>query len=391
MARRRFFVDQVRAGHAQIQGDEAHHLTRVLRVEAGQKYEITDNSDVYLAEIETARKDLVTFSVIEKIGALPQVAAVGAGQHIPFGGSGSSAHFFIDGQPRPAPADVPLTEFTAVTAGYLAAMNIELVRGRLISEQDGPQSPRVVVVNETMAQRYWPQQSRHSDPLGRRIRLEPGSGVWMTIVGVVRDVRDSRLTRDPGPEVFVPFAQHVDGRLGDPNLVVRASGDPNALVSAIREVVRELDKNVPVEFGTMDALVADSVAQQRFQMRLLALFAGLALTLAAVGIYGVIAYSVSRRTHEIGIRMALGAERTDVMRMVVAQGAGMAAAGIVIGVAGAVALSRVLASQLYEVSVTDAPTYVVVSLLLLVVALAATYIPARRATTVDPMIALRYE
>jgi putative ABC transport system permease protein len=191
--------------------------------------------------------------------------------------------------------------------------------------------------------------------------------------------------------VFVPFTQHVNGGLSDPNLMVRAAGDPGALASAIRATIRGLDKDVPVKLTTMDALVADSVSQRRFQMRLLALFAGLAAMLAAVGIYGVIAYSVSQRTHEIGIRMALGAERADVVRMVIRQGMEMAGVGIAMGIAGAVAFSRILGAQLYEVSATDAGTYMTVSLLLMAVALAATYIPARRATAVDPLIALRYE
>jgi putative ABC transport system permease protein len=172
---------------------------------------------------------------------------------------------------------------------------------------------------------------------------------------------------------------------------VRGAGDPTLLVSAIRETIRAVDKNVPVEFTAMDALLADSVAQRRFQMRLLALFAGMALMLAAVGIYGVIAYSVSQRTHEIGIRMALGAERADVVRMVIGQGMRMAAVGTAMGILGAVALSRIISAQLYEVSAIDAGTYLAVSLLLLTVALVATYIPARRATAADPLVALRYE
>ncbi len=268
-------------------------------------------------------------------------------------------------------------------------MGIPRVRGRDFSTHDSGNVPQTALINETMARRFWPGQ----DPLGQRIKF---AGMeehpqWMTVVGVAGDFRESTLTERPEPEVFVPFTQHLNGRLSDPNLVVRGAGDPKLLVSAIREAIRAVDKNVPVEFSAMDALLADSVAQRRFQMRLLAVFAGMALMLAAVGIYGVIAYSVSQRTHEIGIRMALGSERADVVQMVIGQGMRMAAVGVALGIAGAVALSRILGAQLYEVSATDAETYIVVSLLLLAVALAATYIPARRATAVDPLIALRYE
>ena len=245
------------------------------------------------------------------------------------------------------------------------------------------------MINETMARRFWPGE----DPVGRRIEfqgMEPHPQ-WMTVVGIVGDVLDSGLTGRAEPQVFAPFTQHLNGRLSDPNLVVRGAGDPTLLVSAIRESIRSIDKNVPVEFSTMDALLADSVGQQRFQMRLLALFASLALALAAVGIYGVVSYSVSRRTHEIGIRVALGAERADVLRLVLAEGARLAIIGVAIGIVGAVSLSRVLASQLYGIGAMDVGTYAGVSVVLLAVALAATYIPARRAMAVDPLVALRYE
>jgi putative ABC transport system permease protein len=329
--------------------------------------------------------------MLEKTRAIPGVVATGTITKLPLGGSADiNGTFDIEGRP-PAAFDSPQNAgYRVISPDYFRAMSIPLIRGLGLGAQDSGNVPQVALVNQRMARQFW----HGEEPVGKRIKfqgMEPTPPQWMTIVGVVGDVRQAGLTRDPEPEVFVPFAQHVTGRLAFPNLLVRGAGDPKALASAVREVVRKLDKNVPVEFATMDALVADSVAQQRFQMRLLALFAGLALALAAVGIYGVISYSVSRRTHEIGIRMALGAERADVVRLVIAQGMGMALAGIAIGVAGALALSRVLTSQLYQVSATDALTYAVVSVLLLMVALASTYIPARRATAVDPITALRYE
>jgi len=328
--------------------------------------------------------------ILERIQSIPGVAAAGTTTRLPLTNELNVTGLFdIEGRPPAKLGSSQDAGYRVASADYFRAMGIPLVRGRNFNTYDSANAPQTALINETMARRFWPGQ----DPLGQRIKfagmeMQPQ---WMTVVGVVGDFRESELTSRPEPEVFAPFTQHLDGRLSDPNLVVRGVGDPKLLVSAIRDAIRAVDKNVPVEFSAMDALLADSVAQQRFQIRLLALFAGMALTLAAVGIYGVIAYSVSQRTHEIGIRMALGAERADVVRMVIGHGMRMAVVGIAMGIAGAVALSRILSAQLYEVSATDAGTYTVVSLLLLAVAVAAAYIPARRATAVDPLIALHYE
>jgi putative ABC transport system permease protein len=328
--------------------------------------------------------------ILERIRSIPGVTAAGTTTRLPLSDQLNVTGLFdIEGRPPAKLGSSQVAGYRVVSPDYFRAMGIPLVCGRNFAEHDSGNAPQAALINETMARVFWPGQ----DPLGQRIKFE-GMEMhpqWMTVVGVVHDFRESALTSRPEPEVFAPFRQHLDGRLSDPNLVVRGAGDPKLLVSAIREATRAVDKNVPVEFSAMDALLADSVAQRRFQMCLLALFAGMAMVLAAVGIYGVIAYSVSQRTHEIGIRMALGAKRADVVRMVIGQGMRMAAAGIAIGIAGAVALSRILSTQLYEVSATDAGTYMTVSLLVLAVALAATYIPARRATAVDPLVALRYE
>jgi putative ABC transport system permease protein len=328
--------------------------------------------------------------ILERIQSIPGVAAAGTTTRLPLTDQLNVTGLFdIEGRPPAKLGSSQDAGYRVASPDYFRAMGIPLVRGRDFSEHDSGNVPQTALINETMGRRFWPGQ----DPLGQRIKfagMEP-QPQWMTVVGVVRDFRESALTSRPEPEAFVPFTQHLDGRLSDPNLVVRGAGDPTLLVSAIRETIRAVDKNVPVEFTAMDALLADSVAQRRFQMRLLALFAGMALMLAAVGIYGVIAYSVSQRTHEIGIRMALGAERADVVRMVIGQGMRMAAVGTAMGILGAVALSRILSAQLYEVSAIDAGTYLAVSLLLLTVALVATYIPARRATAADPLVALRYE
>ena len=328
--------------------------------------------------------------ILERVQSIPGVLAAGTTTRLPLSDQLNVTGLFdIEGRPPAKLGSSQDAGYRVASADYFRALGIPLVRGREFDTHDSVGAPQIALINETMARRFWPGQ----DPLGKRIKfggMEP-QPQWVTVVGVVGDFRESGLTERPEPEVFVPFTQHLDGRLSDPNLVVRGAGDPKLLVSAIRDAIRAVDKNVPVEFNAMDALLADSVAQRRFQMRLLALFAGMALMLAAVGIYGVIAYSVSQRTHEIGIRMALGAERADVVKMVIGQGMRMAALGIAMGIAGAAAVSRILSAQLYEVSATDAATYLVVSILLLAVALAATYIPARRATAVDPLIALRYE
>jgi putative ABC transport system permease protein len=327
--------------------------------------------------------------ILERVRSIPGVVAAGTITQLPLGGDpDTNGTFEIEGRPAARDRSAQNAGYRVVSPDYFRAMGIPLIRGRALSDQDTPGTPQVALINRTMARQFFPGE----EPLGKRVKggFEQNAQ-WLTIVGVVGDVRQLRLTRDPEPEVFVPFPQHVDGRLADPNLLVRATGDPTALASAIRELVRGLDKNVPVQFSAMDAVVAESVSQQRFQMRLLALFAGLALLLAAIGIYGVISYSVSRRTHEIGIRMALGATRADVVRLVIAQGMSLALSGITIGIAGALALNRVLATMLYGVSATDPATYAAVSLLLALVAFGAICLPARRATAVDPTIALRYE
>jgi len=297
--------------------------------------------------------------------------------------------FDIEGRPPTGVNSSQDASYRVVSPDYFRAMSIPLLGGRGFSGQDSRNVPQVAIINEKMARRFWPGE----DAIGKRIKFQgmEAKPEWMAVVGVVGDVREFGLTRGTSLEVFVPFAQHLNGRLADPNLIVRTAGDPNALVSAVREALRGIDKNIPVEFAAMDALVAQSVSQQRFQMRLLGLFALLALALAAVGMYGVISYSVSRRTHEIGIRMALGARRDDVLRMIVRQGMTLTATGVIIGVAAAAGLNRLLANLLYGVSSTDVTTFVMVSLLLTAVSQVAIWIPARRAIAVDPIIALRYE
>jgi putative ABC transport system permease protein len=290
-----------------------------------------------------------------------------------------------------------------VSNDYFSTMKIPLRRGRFFSDADArkalpvirwfeqqpypehfnePQPMPAVIINETMARMYWPNE----DPLGHRLRII--ASPWLTVVGVVGDVRHTALNAQPNPEMYLSYLQEPPAALA---VMVRTTSDPLQLAAAVRAQVKALDKEQPITLTTMDQIFSDSVAGPRFNALLLGLFGGLALVLAIVGVFGVLNYSVAQRTHEIGIRLALGAQRRDVFRLVVGQGLVLVLLGVLIGCGGAFALTRLLASLLYGVSPTDAGTFVIVSLLLTVVALLACYIPARRATKVDPLVALRYE
>jgi putative ABC transport system permease protein len=262
-------------------------------------------------------------------------------------------------------------------------MQLRLVKGRAFSESDNDKSPLVVVISETTAKRYWPNE----DPLGKRIGRGPDR--WREIVGVVSDVKHFGLAANTPATMYFPMRQVPTRGM---NLVARTSGDPLSIAPALRQQVSAGDRNLAIaNLGTMKDLVSSSITQQKFILTLLACFAGLALLLAAVGIYGVMSYAVTQRTHEIGIRLALGARVGDVLRLVVRQGLGLTLIGVIIGMALAFALTRLMTSFLFGVTATDAMTFVTVALGLVLVALVACLVPARRATKVDPLVALRYE
>jgi putative ABC transport system permease protein len=267
-------------------------------------------------------------------------------------------------------------------------MGIPLLRGRYFTEQDGPKSMRVLIVSESLAKKYWPGR----DPMGKRLKWGPPESTdpWLTVVGIVGDVKQGPLETAADAHTYEPYAQ-----LGVPlslRVAVRGQADPAGLAADIRAVVRGLDPQLALgSVRTMDEVISQSRASRRFSLVLLGSFAALALVLAAIGIYAVLTYSVARRTHEIGVRMALGARGGEVVRLVLGQGLRVSAIGIVFGVAGALGLTRFLQSLLYEVRPTDPPTFVVVLLLLVSVSVAASYLPARRAMLVDPIVALRYE
>jgi len=279
--------------------------------------------------------------------------------------------------------------YQTVSTKYFKTLGIRLVEGRWFDERDAPGAPESAVINQTMARTFWGNDS----PLGRRLR--PGIGgtnAWCTIVGVVEDVKNHGLEKATGTEIYLPCGQTY-GR-GDRNfhIVLRTRSSTSGVIQSLRRELRDLDPSLPLSrIRTMDELVSAAQSRPRFLTMLLTLFAGVALALAAVGIYGVIAYSVAQRTKEFGVRMALGARRGDVLSIVLGRGMVLAVAGIGLGLIGALVLTRFLSTLLFGVTPTDPITFIVVSLLLALVALLATYIPARRATKVDPMVALRYE
>jgi putative ABC transport system permease protein len=320
--------------------------------------------------------------LLERVRGLPGVVSAGAAAELPLQGFTMSAPVTVEGHARAAPeaADAFLE---IVTPGYFSALHIPLVAGRLLDARDTAGSPLVLVVNRAFARVFFPNEN----PLGRRLKMT--SDEWRIIVGVVADMKQAGLAAGVAPEAFFSLEQWATP---DMALVIRSSRDPLSLVSAVRKQAAELDRNLPLySIATMDELLSADVASQRFDASLLGAFAGLAVLLAAVGIYGVMAYAVGQRTHEIGVRMALGAEPAGVLGMVLAQGLRMALTGVVVGLVGSFALTRFMRSLLFEVSPTDPATFAGVSLALVVVALGASYIPARRATRIDPMAALRYE
>jgi putative ABC transport system permease protein len=320
----------------------------------------------------------------ERIATLPGVQAVGAISYLPLTGPAARDGFSIVGEPEPAPGQEPPCEVRVVTTDYFAAMGIPLLRGRLLDERDGKDS-RVLLINETLAKKHFPNE----DPIGKRIKVSWSDGEVDEIVGVVGDIREGALNKDPEPAIYWPHPREPYSGMA---LVVRANGDAARLSGIVPKEIRALDPEQPVaDLRTMEQVVSKSIARPRFNTVLLAIFAGVALVLASVGLYGVMNYSATQRTHEIGIRMALGADRRDIMRLVVGNGMLLTFIGIGIGVAASWGLTRLLQSLLFGVAATDLPTYAAVSALLIAVALVANYIPARRAMRVNPVIALRYE
>jgi putative ABC transport system permease protein len=323
----------------------------------------------------------------QRVSALPGVESAGAALSLPLGGSGSTAGRSLIREGRPlTPEEALQTDYFVVTPDYLKTMRIPVKTGRPFTDRDTAESPPVVIVNENIARLVFAGE----DPIGKRIIVWRDEKFPREIVGVVGDVKSRELDEETGPQMYVPYAQ--DAGWGGLSLAVRTKGDPEALTAAVRGALLSIDKDQPAyDIKTMDDVFSASVAKTRLVVLLFGVFSMFALLLASIGIYGVIAYSVAQRTHEIGIRLALGAQTREVLRMIITQGMILALIGAGLGLAGAFAATRVMRGLLYGVSPTDPLIFIGVSLLLTVVALLACYIPARRATKVDPMIALRYE
>lgn len=367
---------------------------RLSKVEPGFRPENLLVADVPLsqrAHPQAAERMNFFDRVLERSAALPGVTSAGAAVSLPVSGSGGSIHFNIEGRPPKTAHDYIIAGYRPVSANYLQTLRVPLLLGRNFTEADTERGPYVAIINQAMGRQFFPNES----PLGKRIQLGalPEKEIpYAEIVGIVGDVKQS-LDTDPKAEMYYPFRQ-ADALLPifSMSMVLRTTNDPHTAIADLRSALHGMDPNQPlVRIRTMQESIATSVNDSRFRSLLLAIFASTALLLSVIGLYGLMAYSVTQRVQEIGIRMTLGAQSADVLWMVVGHGARLALTGITIGLAGALALSRVLAKFLYGVTSTDPLTYAAVAGVLAIVTVLACYIPARRATKVDPIVALRYE
>ncbi len=336
---------------------------------------------------EPAQRDNFYRELLQRIRSLPGVQSAGATSILPLSGNNSSGSFRIEGREVPQGQSSPHGDRWAATTDYFSTMKIPIIRGRYFDDRDAMESQPVAIIDETMQRKYWPNE----DPVGKRITFQGGQNnpIWREIVGIVGHVKHKGLEGESRVQYYIPHSQVQNSSM---NLVVRANVEPSSLTGAVRGAIREMDKDLPVfRVRTMDQYVIDSTAQRRFALTLVAVFAGVALALAAVGLYGVLSYSITQRSHEIGIRMALGAQVRDVLRLVVGQGMMLALAGVLLGGVAAFLLTGLMENLLFDVKAKDPITFVTIAVLLTLVALLACLVPARRATRVDPIESLRYE
>jgi putative ABC transport system permease protein len=370
-----------------------HSFARVQNVEPGfdarnvltlrlalpeSRYSTFQKGDAFFDELFTALR------------SRPDVRGVAAANALPFSGLGGSRTFHIEGREPKRPEDQTEEQLRIVTDGYFATMRIPVVKGREFSDRDTLSGPRVAVVNEALARKHWPNES----PIGRRVGFSRDEPQWYEIVGIVGNIKHRGLDAADRPELYVPSRQPLfaNWTVRPMYVAVRTDADPQAVAATVRRELARVDRDQPIsDMRTMDERIGRSLAGRRFNMVLLAVFASLALTLAGIGIYGIVAYSVTERTHEIGVRLALGAQRRDVMAMIVAQGMVLTMIGTAVGVVSALLVTRMMSSLLFGVSAADPVTFVVIPVLLAAVAFVACSVPARRATRVDPLVALRAE
>jgi putative ABC transport system permease protein len=320
--------------------------------------------------------------LLTRLRAAPGVDAAGAVATLPMTGGFSGGPFEFEGRPKPADWMDVSAQYNSATPGYFRTMGMPLLRGRDFDERDTETSPLVVIIDQTLARRYFPNE----DPIGRKIKL---ADKWRTVAGIVGAVNSQQPMHPPVPQIYSPYTQPFGGVQW---VAVRTAGDPAKLAAAVVHLVHAVDRDVPVlRLRTMRQVVSDSLSEPRLMMSLLSASAGFALVLAAIGIYGVIAYSVTQRMHEMGIRVALGATRMDLLRLVVGKGASLAVVGLAFGLPAGLAAARLIGSLLYGIKPTDATVFIGIPALLVAVALSASFLPARRAASVDPIVALRHE